>query len=108
MLTVVDPKETNETSNAPQYQGPELFAAEIEMEKKSSSLGPLIMIFALVAVVGGTIFYFIKTSREVLSVPDATTSVNQILKSQGDGKVAFSVGTIVSSVNDKPNDPHYK
>ncbi len=27
-----------------------------------------------------------KTSREVLSQPAATTSVNQILKAQGDGK----------------------
>ena len=108
MPTVVDPKETKETSNAPTYQEPELFAAEVEMEKKSSSLGPLVMIFALVAVVGGTIFYFFKTSREVLSVPAATTSVNQILKAQGGGKLQFSVGTVVSSVNEKPNDPHYK
>ena len=49
MPTVVDPKETNETSNPPKYQEPELFAAEVEMEKKSSSLGPLIMIFGAVA-----------------------------------------------------------
>jgi hypothetical protein len=108
MPTVVDPKETNETSNPPKYEAPEMFSAEVEMEKKSSSWGPIVMILALVAVVGGTIFFFIKTAREVLSVPDATTSVNQILKSQGNASVAFSVGTIVSSVNDKPNDPHYK
>ena len=108
MPTVVDPKETNETSTTPTYKEPELFAAEVEMEKKSSSFGPLIMILALVAVVGGTIFYFVKTSREVLSVPVATNSVNQILKAQGGGKLAFSIGTVVSSVNEKPNDPHYK
>ena len=57
---------------------------------------------------GGTIFYFFKTSREVLSVPVATNSVNEILKSQGGGTINFSVGTIVSSVNEKPMDPHYK
>jgi hypothetical protein len=110
MPTVVDPKVNvnNETANTPTYEMPEMFAAEVEMEKKSSSLGPLVMIFALVAVVGGTIFYFVKTSREVLSVPAATTAVNQILKTQGDGKITFSVGTLVSSVNEKPNDPHYK
>jgi hypothetical protein len=108
MPTVVDPKETNETSKTPTYEMPELFAAEVEMEKKSSSLGPLIMILALVAVVGGTIFFFVKTSREVLSQPVATAAINQILKAQGDGKVTFSVGTLVSSVNEKPNDPHYQ
>ncbi len=60
MPTVVDPKvnENNETTKTPaEYEMPELFAAEVEMEKKSSSLGPLVMIFALVAVVGGTIFF---------------------------------------------------
>ena len=78
------------------------------MEKKSSNFGPLVMVLVLVLVVGGTIFYFVKTSREVLSVPVATNSVNQILQSQGGGKIHFSVGTIVSSVNEKPMDPHYK
>jgi hypothetical protein len=110
MPSVVDPeiKETTENSTTPKYQMPELFAAEVEMEKKSSSVGPMIMIIALLAVVGGTIFYFFKTSREVLTVPVATTSVNEIIKAQEGGKINFSVGTIVSSVNDKPNDPHYK
>jgi hypothetical protein len=110
MPTVVDPKvnENNEATKTPAYEMPELFAAEVEMEKKSSSLGPLVMILALVAVVGGTIFYFVKTSREVLSQPAATAAINQILKAQGDGKVTFSVGTLVSSVNEKPNDPHYQ
>jgi hypothetical protein len=110
MPTVVDPelKDQSNNSEAPKYQAPELFAAEIEMEKKSSNFGPLVMILVLVLAVGGTIFYFVKTSREVLSVPAATESVNQILQSMGGGKIHFSVGTIVSSVNEKPMDPHYK
>jgi hypothetical protein len=109
MPTVVDPEITDQpnTSATPKYEMPEMFAAEVAMEKKSN-FGPLIMIVALVAVVGGTIFYFLKTAREVLTVPVATNSVNEILKAQGGGKINFSVGTVVSSVNDKPNDPHYK
>lgn len=110
MPTVVDPetKDNANPSSAPAYQALEMFAAEIEMEKKSSNLGPLIMVLALVGVVGGTIFYFFKTAREVLSLPVATTSVNEILKAQGRGQINFSVGTIVSNVNEKPMDPHYK
>jgi hypothetical protein len=110
MPTVVDPeiKKESNPSTAPAFQGPELFAAEIEMEKKSSNLGPLIMVLALVAVVGGTIFYFFKTAREVLSQPVANTSISEILKAQGGGRIHFSVGTVVSSVNEKPMDPHYK
>jgi len=110
MPTVVDPELKEQTSSpaTPKYKEPELFAAEVEMEKKSSNFGPLVMIFALVLVVGGTIFYFVKTSREVLTVPVATNSINEILKSQGGGTIHFSTGTIVSSVNEKPMDPHYK
>jgi hypothetical protein len=110
MPTVVDPelKEQSNNPETPTYKERELFAAEIEMEKKSSSFGPLVMILVLVLAVGGTIFYFVKTSREVLSTPVATNAVNQILQSMGGGKIHFSVGTIVSSVNEKPMDPHYK
>ncbi len=110
MPTVVDPEAKDQTSNppTPKYQERELFAAEVEMEKKSSNFGPLLMVLVLVLAVGGTIFYFIKTSREVLTVPVATDSINQILKAQGGGTVHFSVGTIVASVNEKPMDPHYK
>jgi hypothetical protein len=110
MPSVVDPeiKQSNSSSTAPETHEPELFAAEVEMERKSSNFGVYIMVAALLAVVGGTIFYFVKTAREVLTVPVATTSVNEILKAQGGGKINFSVGTVVSSVNEKPNDPHYK
>jgi hypothetical protein len=109
MPTVVDPELKDQTTpEAPTYKQPEMFAAEVEMEKKSSNLGPLIMIAALVFVVGGTLFFFFKTSREVLTVPAATNSVNEILKSEGGGTIHFSTGAIASSVNEKPMDPHYK
>ena len=108
MPTVVEPEVKTGSSTAPVAPEPELFAAEIEMEKKSSNIGALIMVLALVAVVGGTLFYFFKTARQVLSEPAATAAVKQILKAQGGGQINFSVGTVVSSVNEKPMDPHYK
>ena len=110
MPTVVDPetKEKTDPAEAPVIKEHELFADEVEMERKSSNLGPLIMVVALVAVVGGTIFYFFKTAQEKLGVPAATASVNTILKAQGGGQIHFSIGNVVSSVDDKPNDPHYK
>lgn len=110
MPTVVDPELKDKTDNpaTPSYKEPELFAAEVEMEKKSSNFGPILMVLVLVAAVGGVIFYFVKTSREILTLPVATTSINEILKSQGGGKIHFSTGTIVSSMNEKPMDPHYK
>jgi hypothetical protein len=111
MPTVMDPKVTEEPKLQPVTPAsaePELFAAEIEMEKKSSNFLPLVFILGLVIVVGGAIFYFVKGTRDVLTVPVATNAVSQILKAQGPSTVRFSTGTVVSSINEKPLDPHYK
>lgn len=108
MPTVVD-QEVKQPLPQPESQAaPELFAAEIKMEEKSSSLLPLIFVLGLVIVVGGTIYYFIKGAREKLEMPAATAAVNQILKQQGPSVVRFSTGVVVSSMDEKPNDPHYK
>jgi len=99
-----EPKLNTETTPA----APEMFAAEIQMEKSSSNFFPLVLIFGLILVVGGTIYYFVKVARDVLTTPVATTTITQILKSQAPGSIRFSTGTVVSSVNEKPNDPQYK
>jgi hypothetical protein len=78
------------------------------MEKRSLNIFPVILILCLVGVVGGTIFYFVKGSRDVLTIPAATTTVGDILKAQGPATVHFSSGTVVSSVNERPEDPQYK
>jgi|SRR5208283_547464 len=111
MPTVIDPKVTEEESTqpvAPASKEPELFAAEIEMESKSSSFLPLLLVAGLVLVVGAVIFYFVKGARDVLTLPVATTSINQILNAQGPATVRFTTGAVTSSVNEKPMDPHYK
>lgn len=110
MPTVTESKGNEPTLHlaTPPSAEPELFAAEIAMEGKSLNLFPLILILGLVVVVGGTIFYFVKGARDVLTVPVATTTVNQIIDSQNAATIRFSTGTVVSSVNEKPLDPHYK
>jgi hypothetical protein len=111
MPTVIEPK-ANEDAQAqlvqPVPNAPELFAAEIAMEEKSSGIIPLLLIAGLILVVGGTIFYFLKGARDVLTVPVATSTVTNILDAQGPATIRFSTGTVVSTVNEKPMDPHYK
>src|SRR6185312_4244106 len=91
----------------PEVKPPELFAAEIEMEKKSSNLFPIFFVTLLVLVVGGTIYYFVKGANAVLTPPVATDAVNAILNGQGPAEIRFSTGLITSNVNEKPMDPHY-
>src|SRR5579864_289803 len=110
MPTMTDPtgQATKPQLEPARPQEPELFAAEIEMEGKSSNFFPIVLIAGLVIVVGGAIYYFVKGARDVLTVPLATTSLNQVLKAQGPSTIRFSTGTVVSSVDEKPQDPHYK
>lgn len=111
MPSVIEPK-TNEIEPSPAvpaaYNEPELFAAEIAMEGKNSGFMPLIFIVGLILVVGGTIFYFVKGARDVLTVPVATSTVTGLLNTQGPATIRFSTGTLTSTVNEKPQDPHYK
>ena len=106
MPTVIEPK-TNEDAQAqpvpPVSNEPELFAAEIAMEGKNSGFMPLLLIAGLILVVGGTIFYFVKGARDVLTVPVATSTVTRILNAQGPATIRFSTGTVVSNVNEKPH-----
>lgn len=109
MPTTSDPelKEAKPQLVSPEVKQPELFAAEIEMEKKSSNLFPILFVTLLVLVVGGTIYYFVKGAKEVLTQQAATDSVNAILKAQGAAEIRFSTGLIVANVSEKPTDPHY-
>ena len=109
MATVTEPK-TNEQLQ-PQVESqpsaePELFAAEIAMEEKSANWMPLLLIAGLIIVVGGTIYYFIKGAKDVLTVPEANTAVSQILKAQAPPTVRFSTGEL-SGINERA-DPQYK
>lgn len=85
-----------------------MFEQEIEMEQKSSSVVPLLLILSLVAVIVGTVGYWFVQSRKVLTQPEATTVVTSILKAQGPAMLRFHTGTVKSSMNEKPRDPHYK
>lgn len=105
MATVTEPKTSEETkpeAGTSVQAEPELFAAEIEMERKSSNFVPLLFIVGLVVVVGGTIYYFVKGAQDVLTTPVATAAIGQVLTAQGPSTVQFSSGSV-----QKPLDPQY-
>ncbi len=109
MPTISDPetKESKPQLVTPEIKQPELFAAEVAMEGKSWNLFPILFVTLLILVVGGTIVYFVKGAKAVLTTPVATESLNAILKGQGAAQIRFSTGLIVANVSEKPTDPHY-
>jgi len=85
-----------------------MFEQELELEKKSSSIIPLLLILALAGVIIGTIAYWVVQSRKVLTQQEAATVVSALLKAQGPALLRFHTGAVKPSINEKPRDPHYK
>lgn len=85
-----------------------MFEAELELEKKTSSFGPILMIaILLVAIVGG-LGYFIYQQKRGLPQEEAAGVVTSLLNERGPALVQFHTGDVVSSINDKPTDVQYR
>ncbi len=85
-----------------------MFEQEVEMEKRNSSVVPLLLIVTLILAIVGVAGYFVLESRKVLTNQEATQIATSVLKLQGPATVRFHTGIIKSSVDDKPHDPHYR
>ncbi len=87
-----------------------MFEEEIAMEEKESSIVPLLMICALIACVLGGIGWLVweTMQKKDMTAAQGQTIIEEMLKAQGPGVVHFHTGLVVSSVDEKPYDPHYK
>jgi len=84
-----------------------MFEEEIKMQRESSYFVPLVLVLVLVAVIVGTIGYFVVPSKS-LSQEQATGLISNYLEGQGPATVHFHVGLLEPSVNEKIRDPHYR
>lgn len=85
-----------------------MFEQELELEKKESTVIPLILILALAGVIVGSVVYWVLQMRKTLPPEQATTVLSDILKKQGPVTLIFRTGSVEPSINEKPRDPHYK
>jgi len=105
MPTVLEPeKEAKPQLVPPTPVPPELFAAEIAMEERSFNFLPILLAVALVGIIAGGIYYFVKSSQEVVSVSTATQIINNVLG--GPATTKFSTGTV--EPNNGPKEPQYQ
>lgn len=84
-----------------------MFEQELELEKKSSSWGPLILVLVFVGCIVGGIGYYVIELKKGLSEADATAVVERVLKASPPD-VAFRSGKVEASGAEQPKDPHYK
>ena len=83
-----------------------MFEQEIEMEKKESSIVPLLLIVTMIVCVVGVALYFVIQSQKVLTTAEAHSLVVRILDAQGPITLRFQTGIVKRSNN--PRDPHYR
>ena len=86
-----------------------MFEEEIELEKKEgSSFGPLIVIVLLAALIVGGAGVLIYQSRQTLKTDEAAQVVSKMLAERPPTMVSFHTGTVLSSMFDSTEDPHYR
>lgn len=85
-----------------------MFEQELAMEKQQSSVLPLLLIITLIISLVGVAVYYVIENRKVLASEEAVTLVNASLKSQEPVTIHFQTGSVTSSVDEKPHDPHYR
>ena len=85
-----------------------MFEQELEMEKRQSSVVPLLLIVSLILAIVGIAGYYLMENRKVLTTPQAAEIVTSALRTQGPAALHFHTGMVKSSVDEKPRDPHYR
>ncbi len=85
-----------------------MFEQELEMEKKESSLVPLLLILCLAGVIVGSIVYWVLQMRKTVTPEQASAVITDFYKKQGPVTLHFHTGAVHASVNEKPRDPHYR
>jgi len=85
-----------------------MFEQEIAMEKKSSSIVPLLLIVGLIVGIVGVALHFVAESRRVLNTAEATPVVLALLDGQKPATLHFQTGDIKASVSDKLREPNYR
>jgi hypothetical protein len=86
-----------------------MFEAEVEMERRSAFL-PLLLMVSLVAGILGIATYLViqVRSKTPLSAQEASGIVAAALQGPGPAKIHFRTGLVVSSVDERTGDPHYR
>ncbi len=85
-----------------------MFEQEIEMEKRQSSVVPLLLIVGMIVITVGVAAYYVIENRKVMSKQEATTIATEILKAQGPATVTFHTGLIKETYDESARDVRYR
>lgn len=82
-----------------------MFEQELELEKRNSSIVPLLLIVTMIVAIAGVAIYLVISSRAVVSTAEATSIVTAALENQGPATLHFATGTVTDQTSP---DPRYR
>ena len=85
-----------------------MFEQELELEKRNSSIIPLLLIVTLIVAIAGISLYFVLESRKVLTTAEVSPVLLASIEGQTPVTLHFATGALKSEVDQKPQDPHYR
>jgi hypothetical protein len=85
-----------------------MFEQELELEKKTSSIIPLLLMVTLIVAIAGISLYFVMESRKVLTAAEATPVLRASLESQGPVFLRFAIGVLTTETAQNAADPDYR
>ena len=85
-----------------------MFEQELELEKKTSSFIPLLLMVSLIIAIAGVSLYFVMESRRVLTGAEATPVVRASLDSMTPATLTFATGVLTSETAQNAHDAHYR
>jgi hypothetical protein len=85
-----------------------MFEQELELEKRESSVVPLLLIVTMILVFVGVAGYYVWQNKQVLGTDQASEAIAASLKAQGPAVVHFHTGLVKASVDERPESPHYR
>lgn len=85
-----------------------MFEQELELEKKTSSIVPLLLIVGLIVAIAGVSIYFVMESRKVPTSAEVTPVLQASLDSLGPVTLRFATGTLTYETSQNAGDPHYR
>lgn len=85
-----------------------MFEQELELEKRNSSIIPLLLIVTLIVAIAGVSLHFVMEARKVLTTAEVSPIVLSSIVAQTPATLHFATGLVKADVDQKPHDPHYR
>jgi len=85
-----------------------MFEQELELEKKTSSIIPLLLIVTLIVAIAGISLYFVIDSRKVLSSAEVSPIILASIEGQAPATLHFATGLLASDMEQNPKGPQYR